>query len=284
MSLTPLISVCIPSYNNEDHIGCTLDSVLQQTCGDFEVIITDDRSTDGTVSVIKNFADPRIKLVQNEINLGIGANWNKAMSLATGKYVKVLCGDDLLYPDCLSHQTQALEAHYDSRVVLAICGSDIINANNEIVIRRRSRFGTGQVDGWKLIRKCVWWGTNLIGEPAVGLFNRDILVKSGMFDPSNPYLVDLDFWARLLKHGDAFADQSHRAAFRISEGSVSTNIGLKQAAGFRKFVREIHSDPAYRITGFDVTTGYILSLLWCVLRNLLINWHAKKCYKKSSRN
>jgi hypothetical protein len=118
----------------------------------------------------------------------------------------------------------------------------------------------------------VRWGTNLIGEPAVGLFRREILARAGMFDPSNPYVIDLAFWAELLKHGDAFIDRSRLAAFRISRGSVSTKVGLKQAAFFRTFVRKMRADPAYQLGAGDVASGYLLSLLWCALRNFLISF------------
>jgi len=270
----PLISVCIPAFNNGDIIAATLDSVLKQTYPNFEVIITDDHSTDKTVSVIESFTDPRIKLIQNEATLGLGGNWNKAVSCATGKYVKLLCGDDLIYPDCLGLQMEALENAANSGAVLAVCNTDVVNANDKIVLRRKSRFFPGLVSGRKLIRNSVRWGTNLIGEPVVGLFKRDVLDRSGLFDPTNPYLIDLAFWAELLKHGDAFMDQSRLAAFRISANSVSTKVGLKQAASFRKFIRKVRADPVYRVSWLDVMLGCFLSFQWCILRNLLISVQA----------
>ena len=118
MESEPLISVCIPCYNNEEFIACTIESVLNQTLNDFELVIVDDKSTDRTVSVVKDYADSRIKLIQNECNLGIGGNWNKALSCAVGKYVKLLCGDDVIYHDCLSRQVDILE--HPSNAIQAI--------------------------------------------------------------------------------------------------------------------------------------------------------------------
>jgi glycosyltransferase involved in cell wall biosynthesis len=268
----PLISVCIPAYNNGKFIAATLKSVLVQTYSNLEVIVTDDDSADETVSVVTGFADPRIKLFQNEANLGVGVNWNKALSLAKGKYVKVMGADDLLYPDCVSLQMQALENSSDSGAVLAVCNSDVIDANAEIVLRRRFRFRPGLVSGERLIRNSVRWGTNLIGEPVVGLFKRDVLSKSGMFDPADPYMIDLAFWAEFLKHGAAFMDESRLAAFRISASAVSTKVGLKQAAHFRSFIRKMRADPVYRASRLDVILGCFLSFQWCILRNLLIKF------------
>jgi glycosyltransferase involved in cell wall biosynthesis len=271
MGSMPLISVCIPAYNNQEFIAFTLAGVLNQTCADFEILICDDCSTDATVSAIRQFTDPRIKLITNETNLGLGANWNKVLSMATGKYVKLICGDDVIYPECLARQLAVLEDPSHSGVVLAAGLSNVIDYRNEVVFRRRSVLHAGRIQGTGLVRSCVRWGTNLIGEPAVGLFRREILARTGMFDPSNPYVIDLAFWAELLKYGDAFIDPRRLAAFRISRGSVSTKVGLKQAAFFRTFVRKMRADPAYRLGACDVASGYLLSLLWCGLRNFLIS-------------
>ena len=274
MGSQPLISVCVPSYNNEDFIAATLDSVLKQTYSNFEIVVTDDHSSDRTVSVLRNFADSRITLIQNETNLGLAGNWNKALSYATGKYVKVMGADDLLYPDCLGGQVEALEDPSNAGAVLAVCNTDVINAQGKIVLRRRCRFGPGLVTGQKLVRNCVRWGANLIGEPVVGLFRRDVLARSGMFDPANPYMIDLAFWAELLKHGDAFMDKRRLAAFRISASSVSAKLGLKQASYTRSIIRKLRADPAYHTGLLDVMCGYLFASPRCILRNLLISFRA----------
>jgi glycosyltransferase involved in cell wall biosynthesis len=273
MNSHPLVSVCIPAFNSESFIGLTLESVLSQTCEDFEIVVCDDKSSDGTVSAIQRFNDPRIRLIPNERNLGMGGNWNKVVSLAKGKYVKLLCGDDVIYPDCLARQAERLEA--DSQLVLAVCGSEVIDRLSRVIFRRRSHFRPGRATGNELIPSCIRWGTNLIGEPAVGLFRREVLARSVSFRSDNPYLIDLAFWADLLKHGDAFIEDERMAAFRVSAHSVSTRVGLKQAASFRRFVLEIHRDRAYRTSPLDVTLGCMLSVQWCLLRNLVIKLRAQ---------
>ncbi len=270
MGSEPLVSICIPSYNNEDVIAATLESVQNQTYSNFEILITDDCSTDRTISAIEKFSDPRIHVVKNERNLGIGRNWQKALSAATGTYVKLLCGDDILYPDCLRRQVQALENPTNSGITLAVCACDVINTNNEIILRRRSRIGTGRVKGTQVIRDCVRRGTNFVGEPAVGLFRRNIANLSATFDFDNPYMVDLDLWAELLKHGDVFIDDTPLAGFRVSTTSVSTRVGRRQAAYFRRFIQKIRANPAYNVTRFDAFSGYFLSFCWGILRNLFI--------------
>lgn len=243
---------------------------MAQTLADFEIIVVDDKSTDDTIARISDFKDRRIRLVRNDVNLGMGGNWNKALSLAAGKYVKLLCGDDILHPNCLERQRRSLEETANMDVPLAICGSEVINAKSKVVLRRRSRFRSGRQGGQVLIRKCVRWGTNLIGEPAVGMFRRELLTRSKGFDATNPYMIDLIFWTDLLKYGDAFVDKTRLASFRVSTGSVSAKTGFRQAAQFRRFVQKIHTDKIWKIKATDMALGYALSFQWCIFRNLLI--------------
>jgi len=273
VSAQPLVSVCIPCYNGERFIGKTLEGVLTQDLTNLEVILTDDDSSDSTVLVIRRFGDPRIKLIQNERNLGLGLNWNKALSCTRGKYVKLLGQDDLLSRDCLSRQVSILEDPANAGVVLAVCNRTIIDSEGKVVFRRKFPFGSGRINGVKLIQISVRRGGNLIGEPVVGLFRRECLAKTKMCDPTNPYYIDLALWAALLKQGDAFVDRDCLASFRISRDSATSRIGLRQAAYFRALVRSLRRDPFYRITSCEAMIGCALSLQWCLLRNLFIKLH-----------
>jgi Glycosyltransferases involved in cell wall biogenesis len=78
----PLVSVCVPAYNNSRTIDAVIRSVLGQTLGDFELVVVDDRSSDGTAAIVRSHSDPRIRLVENERNLGHEGNWNKALKEA----------------------------------------------------------------------------------------------------------------------------------------------------------------------------------------------------------
>jgi glycosyltransferase involved in cell wall biosynthesis len=282
MASTPLISVCIPCYNGEEFVSRTLGSVLNQTIKDFEVVFVDDGSTDRTADIVKAFTDPRIKLHQNKRNLGMGETWNKAVSLAAGTYVKLLCADDLLSPECLARQITALELDSNRRAVLAICNRVVIDAGGKVLLKRPMPFGPGLVGGATLIRRSVRWGSNLIGEPAVGLFRKEILSKNVRYDPSNRYLIDLRFWADLLRHGDVFVDTEYLAAFRVSESASTARLGFQQAALYRTFVRSLRRDPFYRISRLDVVLAYGLSVQWCILRNLFLRMHSIRARKNSS--
>ncbi len=95
--MPPRVSIVIPAYNNADYLAETVDSVLAQTFTDFEVVIADHSSTDGTWDVMQRYADePRVRLLRTEAGGGALRNWNRVSQEAGGELIKLVCGDDLL--------------------------------------------------------------------------------------------------------------------------------------------------------------------------------------------
>jgi succinoglycan biosynthesis protein ExoO len=90
----PAVSVIIPAYNAGKYVGEAIASVLAQTVQDFEIIVVDDGSADNTADVVSGFADPRIRLLKNEINRGPSYSRNRAMAESSGKWIAVLDADD----------------------------------------------------------------------------------------------------------------------------------------------------------------------------------------------
>lgn len=109
--MKPLVSVLMTSYNREKYIGEAIESVLNSTYKNFELIIVDDNSTDSTVEIARRFAanDERVQVYVNKENLGDYPNRNKAASYANGKYLKYVDADDMIYPSGLSHLVSVME-------------------------------------------------------------------------------------------------------------------------------------------------------------------------------
>ena len=105
----PLVSICIPVYNGETYIRQAIESVLAQTYTNFELIISDNLSTDKTLEIVDSIRDDRIKISKNKKNLGLVGNFNACIHKANGKYVKVLCCDDVLSPDAIKKEVDAFE-------------------------------------------------------------------------------------------------------------------------------------------------------------------------------
>ncbi|WP_168224992.1 glycosyltransferase family 2 protein [Azoarcus sp. DD4] len=250
----PLVSVCIPTWCGGAFLSQAIESVLQQTWPDFELVVIDDASPDDTTErVSQHLNDKRVRYLCNERNLGAQGNWNRCLDVARGRYIKVLPHDDLLSPDCLERQVDALERHPDA--VLAFGARRIIDSRNRQLFIKRPPWPTGQVSARDVLRGCVRGGTNLIGEPGAVLFRRSAAVKAGAFDASIPYVLDLDYWSRLLAQGDAWCDKAALASFRVSHQSWSVAIGRKQAEEFERFIDRIAQQPQVLANGKDRFIG-----------------------------
>lgn len=99
---TPAVSICIPTYNHPELLRQAVQSCVDQTFGDFEIVITDNSDGDASERVIRQLGDPRIRYHRNEKNLGGAGNFTKALALARGHYVKWLMDDDLMKPAFLA--------------------------------------------------------------------------------------------------------------------------------------------------------------------------------------
>ena len=107
----PEISVIMSVYNNQDYLKDAIESILNQTAKDFEFIIINDASTDNSLKIIESYKDPRIKIINNEKNLGISASSNKGLRLAQGKYIARMDGDDISDLTRFEKQLDYLKKH-----------------------------------------------------------------------------------------------------------------------------------------------------------------------------
>jgi glycosyltransferase involved in cell wall biosynthesis len=159
--------VVIPTYNNAAYLMDTLESVLAQDYDDFEVIVADHSSTDGTAVLLQRYAEhPRVRLLTTEAGGGALRNWNRVSQAATGELLKLVCGDDLLAPTALSQQVAAFDAH--STAVLVAAQRDIVDAHGRPIVRGR---GLAGLKGWSLAEKPpaarFGWAATFSGSPPV---------------------------------------------------------------------------------------------------------------------
>lgn len=105
--MLPLVSICIPTYNAEKTVVDTVESVLNQTYRNLEIIVSDNASTDNTIALLEKFTDPRIKLYRNSKNIGAEKNFNRCIELATGRYIAIFHADDVYLPEMVEKQVKA---------------------------------------------------------------------------------------------------------------------------------------------------------------------------------
>jgi glycosyltransferase involved in cell wall biosynthesis len=197
---TPLVSVLIPVFNGEPFLAECLESILAQDLGDYEVLISDDGSTDGSAALIQRYAarDSRIHSWRNPRNLGIGGNFNACIKAARGEFLKYVLQDDkLLEPSALRRMVAAMES--DASVSLVGSASHLIDERSRL-LQVRNRFRrSGVRDGKRVIIYCLEHNGNLIGEPSLVLFRKSQSARG--FDEQLVQLLDLEMWFHLLEQG-----------------------------------------------------------------------------------
>lgn len=131
--IKPLVSILIPVYNRELFIADCIDSALNQTFSNIEVVVIDNASTDNTWNICKKYEkqDARVRIFRNNENIGPVKNWICCSQKARGKFSKILFSDDLLDPDCISMMLRILE---DSDISLVYCAARIGKSQDESVI------------------------------------------------------------------------------------------------------------------------------------------------------
>jgi glycosyltransferase involved in cell wall biosynthesis len=227
--LTPRVSVVVPSYNNASFIEATMDSILAQSFEDFELVVADHSSVDGTWELLQHYrTDPRVRLLRTEAGGGAPRNWERVTAAAGGQLLKLVCGDDVIYPDCLRMQVEAMDANPE--VVLVAAQRDLIDARGAILMSRRGLAGlTGRVAGRVAARRTVVVGANIFGEPACVLIRRKTLQDAGGWDGRHPYVIDEATYVNVLLRGDFFGIDRSLAAFRLSSSQWSVHLAREQS-------------------------------------------------------
>jgi glycosyltransferase involved in cell wall biosynthesis len=250
----PTVSVCVPAYRAARFIGATIDSVLAQTLGDLELVVVDDASPDGTADVVSGFSDRRIRLERNTENLGVAGNWNRSVELARGRYVKVLCDDDTLRPTCLASQVEVMESHPD--IALVAGHRDVVDEDGRVLLAGRGLAGLeGRIDGRRAIRTTVRAGTNVFGEPVCVLMRDELVKACGPFSGLRSYVIDLEYWCRMLRRGPLFAQPGTVGAFRVVSTSLSVELARRQAREAISLFQALRREDPETIRRGDVVLG-----------------------------
>tara|TARA_B100001057_G_C22862141_1_gene954964 strand:+ start:3925 stop:4713 length:789 start_codon:yes stop_codon:yes gene_type:complete len=154
----PFFTIIVTSYNQLDLLKKTLESVFKQTFNDFELIIADDSSTDGTVEFLKTLNDKRIKLQLNPSNLGIPLNRNMALSNSIGKFVSILDGDDTFNKNYLKESFDIIN---ERKPDILISNISLIDEKGNIIINKKLKKNFDPVKyvhraGFGLMRGCFF--------------------------------------------------------------------------------------------------------------------------------
>jgi glycosyltransferase involved in cell wall biosynthesis len=179
------VSVIMPVYNCQSYINEAIESILNQTFNNFELLLIDDHSNDGTLESIRSYTDPRIVIIEKQQKTGLVASLNQGISLAKGKYIARMDGDDISLPTRMQTQVDFFEQHPD----VAICGT----AYQVIGTGEKVSYST-QHDDIKiaLLQYCP------IGHPTV-MLRTDFLRQHNLFyDERFEAAEDYELWTRAI--------------------------------------------------------------------------------------
>ncbi len=183
MCILAKISVLMPVYNMAAYIEEAICSILTQTYSDFELLIIDDGSTDGTLDIIRKFDDTRIKVIAHSVNHGLIASLNQGIDCCTGEYIARMDGDDIALPHRFQRQVEFMDTHPD----YGVCGSQVYLLGKDSVSTKPITHE--EILCWQLFHCTIMHPTIMI--------RRSVLVNHGIRYLDYPHAEDYELWNRL---------------------------------------------------------------------------------------
>lgn len=252
----PQVSVIVPTYNNSSFLTATIDSVLTQTYPDYELIVVDDGSTDGTAAALRPY-NGQIRYLQ-QTNQGVSAARNQGLDLALGDYIVFLDGDDLLLPHKLARQIAFLEENETVGIVHS--GWQTIDENGRLLKAIEPWHYAPQLDlaAW-LLWKPVFLGAMM--------FRRRWLAQASGFDPALRQAEDTDLLLRLSAAGCPMAWLPELTVCYRQHGTNTMRNGRQQAEAIMRVLNRFfgRADLPAAIRRLESEVRYY-TLLWVV-------WH-----------
>ena len=241
----PLVSVLLTAYNRERYLAESIESVLAQTYRDFELIIIDDRSSDGTLAIARQYErlDLRVRVHANDHNLGDYGNRNFAASLAGGEFFKFHDSDDIMYPHCLAVMVGHLSAAPDAALALsahrAWAGAPCPILSTPYLSYQREFLGFGMFNQG----------------PANALFRTVAFRRLGGFEDVGPH-SDLAFWLRACRSVTVLLVPGDLYWYRVHEGQhLRTSEAAFDQAKAARFHWEALSHPQCPLRDVELETA-----------------------------
>lgn len=257
---TPLISICIPTYNRPKLLYQALDSCFRQTYQNFEIVICDNSTNLLSQRIIKKINDKKIRYYKNRNNIGSAKNFNRALSLTRGEYIKFLFDDDLLYPDCLEQMVSILKKNL--KVGLVMAPLHIINQKGNkitprfhLIRKMRDLYHYQNKNGLikhNIILKDFLTRTYPCCVPTGIMIRKECIDRLGKIDENFNYIGDLELCMRIATKYDFYYINKHLSAWRLSKTSETIKILHTQTINpslfyflINKFYYQFHIDQYF---------------------------------------
>lgn len=206
----PKISVLMSVYNGESYLEEAIESILNQTYQNFEFIIVDDASNDGSLSIIKNYSDERIKVIQNQDNIGLTRSLNNGLKSAKGEYIARQDADDISLKNRFEKQMDCLKEHPDV-VLLGTSYYTIDEFGNKLGKRLRLKNPTFD----DMMRANTFTHGSVI-------FKKDRICELGGYNPIFKYRQDYFLWLKVIKTFKAMNLTEPLYVSRLHPGTIGS--------------------------------------------------------------
>jgi glycosyltransferase involved in cell wall biosynthesis len=218
--LKPKITIILPVYNGGNYLIASVNSVLEQSLTNFELLIIDDCSTDGSWEYLNNIIDPRIKLFKNETNKGLFYNLNYLITQSNTELIKLWAQDDIMLSDCLQTFFAFFEIHpevgfaYSQRIMIDENGFD--KENNKVD-------NTPEIISKELHSTIAYYTGSIAGNIANVCIHKKSLEKVGLFNESMKISADFDMWVRIAEFFPVGHINQKLIKLRDHSGQLSRN-------------------------------------------------------------
>lgn len=215
----PRLDIIIPTYNRSRYLKSAINSVLKQTCQEFDLYILDNCSNDNTREVVESFSSDKIKYIMNETNLGMVGNWNRALETGSNNFLNILHDDDILEPNFVCKVLDFYEKN--SEVIFLHTAVTIINNENEKIKQQISNY-SNIMNGLDFFILYLKKGVSIICPSVV--IDRSKIPNNIYFDTELPFTADLNFWIRISKFGMVGYINEQLLRYRRHEESISASL------------------------------------------------------------
>ena len=230
---SPTVSVLLPVYNAQDYLRESIDSILNQSFTDFELIIMNDGSTDGSKEIIDSYSDSRIKVVHQE-NAGLPVTLNRAIALAKGQYLARQDADDVSLPERLERQVDLMRQGID----ICGCDFDIIDATGQLT----QKIIVPHTDQMMIITLAC---TVPFAHGSV-MLRKSFLEKHSLYYDESVVTEDYDLWCRIFQTGGVFGNVPeslfHYRQLTQSLSKVTAKPALENTRKLRRTFVKNHLD------------------------------------------
>jgi glycosyltransferase involved in cell wall biosynthesis len=233
-----LVSIVMTVFNGESFVAEAIDSCLNQTHTNYELIIIDDGSSDRTQKIIRSFKDYRIKIFVNDVNRGQSFSRNLGIINSGGEYIAIMDSDDVAYPERLETQLKYLESHPE--ISLCCSYADIIDDKNFITGQRKLSKDESFLK-LKLLFECP------IIHPTVMWRKSDFIANNLWYDEFFIYAQDYELWSRALNHLKLGVIEKSLIKFRFNHTNSISNSKRKLQDKYANIIRQRNLDKIIKV-------------------------------------